>query len=278
MYRLLLIVKVMGKVGKMPARRVTRSASAKAAAKTSSSSPSISSASAANPITTSRAKSTTSSTFSKAVAISKPKPASNPSPPSTFPSSPSDHSISFSSASAFDQYLLQSGSSTTPSGIWLRITKKSSISLIPSITYHEAVDIALCHGWIDGQRKSLDSISFLQRFTPRRPRSLWSRRNVQRVEVLTAEGRMKPAGIAAVDAAKEDGRWERAYAGTATMEVPRDFEDALAGNEAARTAFQGLSRAQRYSLLWRIQTAAKRETRDRKIREFVDLLAEGKTL
>ncbi|PTB62006.1 hypothetical protein BBK36DRAFT_68662 [Trichoderma citrinoviride] len=185
--------------------------------------------------------------------------------------------ISFSSASAFDEWLLQAGSSTL-SGIWLRLTKKFSISRFPSITYHEAVDIALCHGWIDGQRKSLDETFFLQRFTPRRPRSLWSRRNVQRVEMLMAEGRMKPAGVAAVEAAKEDGRWERAYAGPAAMEVPGDFEDALAGNEAARAAFQGLSKAQRYSFLWRIQTAVKSETRRRRIREFVDLLAEGKTL
>ncbi|ETS01031.1 hypothetical protein M419DRAFT_49675, partial [Trichoderma reesei RUT C-30] len=191
--------------------------------------------------------------------------------------SSSDQPISFPSASAFDQYLLRSGPSTL-SGIWLRITKKSSISRFPSVTYHEAVDIALCHGWIDGQRKSLDDISFLQRFTPRRPRSLWSRRNVERVEALTAEGRMRPTGIAAVEAAKEDGRWERAYAGPATMEVPGDFEDALASNEAARAVFEELSKAQRYSFLWRIQTAVKSETRERRIKEFVDLLAEGKTL
>ncbi|KAH0494763.1 hypothetical protein TgHK011_008352 [Trichoderma gracile] len=229
--------------------------------------------------TASRSKSTTSSSSSSAlttVVKSKPSSKSKP-PPSAVPSIASDQSISFPSASAFDQYLLQSGPSN-PSGIWLRITKKSSISRFPSVTYHEAVDIALCHGWIDGQRKSLDSISFLQRFTPRRPRSLWSRRNVDRVELLTAEGRMRPAGVAAVEAAKEDGRWERAYAGPATMEVPGDFEDALAGNEAARAAFQGLSKAQRYSFLWRIQTAVKRETRERKIREYIDLLAEGKTL
>ncbi|KAL7815208.1 bacteriocin-protection, YdeI or OmpD-associated domain-containing protein [Trichoderma gracile] len=264
----------------MSNRRVTRSALAKAAAKTSSSSsPSISSTSATNLATTSKSKSTTSlsSSSSTTVVKSKLNSKSKTPSPSTVPSIASDQSIRFPSASAFDQYLLQSGPST-PSGIWLRITKKSSISRFPSVTYHEAVDIALCHGWIDGQRKSLDSTSFLQRFTPRRPRSLWSRRNVERVELLTAEGRMRPAGVAAVEAAKEDGRWERAYAGPATMEVPGDFEDALAGNEAAKAAFQGLSKAQRYSFLWRIQTAVKRETRELKIRESIDLLAEGKTL
>ncbi|EHK24047.1 uncharacterized protein TRIVIDRAFT_8458, partial [Trichoderma virens Gv29-8] len=185
--------------------------------------------------------------------------------------------LNFPSASHFDAWLLDSGSST-PSGIWLRFSKKSIIAKLPSISYLEAVDTSLCHGWIDGQRKRLDENFFLQRFTPRRPRSLWSRRNVQRVQMLTAEGRMKPAGIAAVDAAKEDGRWEKAYAGPATMEVPEDFEDALAENEMAKMTFQGLSKSQRYSFLWRIHTAKKIETRERRIREFVDLLAEGKGL
>ncbi|EGR47472.1 uncharacterized protein TRIREDRAFT_122497 [Trichoderma reesei QM6a] len=267
----------------MPNQRVTRSASTKATAKASSlspSSPSISSTASTN-LTTSRFRVTTSSSPSpRTVVKSNAKTKSRPPPhskSSSSSSSSSDQPISFPSASAFDQYLLRSGPSTL-SGIWLRITKKSSISRFPSVTYHEAVDIALCHGWIDGQRKSLDDISFLQRFTPRRPRSLWSRRNVERVEALTAEGRMRPTGIAAVEAAKEDGRWERAYAGPATMEVPGDFEDALASNEAARAVFEELSKAQRYSFLWRIQTAVKSETRERRIKEFVDLLAEGKTL
>ena len=180
----------------------------------------------------------------------------------------------FSNAAAFDNWLQTNGADAP--GLWLKLAKKGAPE--PSFSKQEAIDAALCHGWIDGQRKSLDETFFLQRFTPRRPRSLWSRRNVQRVEMLMAEGRMKPAGVAAVEAAKEDGRWERAYAGPAAMEVPGDFEDALAGNEAARAAFQGLSKAQRYSFLWRIQTAVKSETRRRRIREFVDRLAEGKTL
>ncbi|KAK1238434.1 hypothetical protein MKX07_006580 [Trichoderma sp. CBMAI-0711] len=274
----------------MSNQRVTRSASAKATSKasssssSSSSSPSISSI-ASTHLTTSRFRVTAPSPPSPRTVVksnaetkSRPPPQSkSSSSPSSSSSSSSDQHISFPTASAFDQYLLQSGPSTL-SGIWLRITKKSSFSRFPSVTYHEAVDIALCHGWIDGQRKSLDDISFLQRFTPRRPRSLWSRRNVERVEALTAEGRMRPAGVAAVDAAKGDGRWERAYAGPATMEVPRDFEDALASNEAARAVFYGLNKAGRFSFLWRIQTAVKSETRERRIKEFVDLLAEGKTL
>ncbi|KAL6874842.1 bacteriocin-protection, YdeI or OmpD-associated domain-containing protein [Trichoderma novae-zelandiae] len=264
----------------MSTRRVTRSSVAKAAAKAPSPSlPSRSSNSSTSLTTESRSKSTTSSSSSTVTANPKPSPEPNPEfkpdLSSLWPTS--DNAISFFCASSFDQWLSISRT-WYPSGIWLRLTKKAKMRECPSVTYHDAVDIALCHGWIDGQRKAFNEIYYLQRFTPRRPRSLWSRRNVQRVEVLTAEGRMKPAGVAAVDAAKADGRWERAYAGPATMEVPGDFEDALAGNGAARTAFQGLSKAQRYSFLWRIQTAVKSENRERKIREFVNLLAEGKTL
>ncbi|PNP59989.1 hypothetical protein THARTR1_00013 [Trichoderma harzianum] len=265
----------------MSTRRVTRAAIAKAAAEaSSSSSPAISAASSSNPLITKskskpKAKSKTiesSASSSTASINSKPKPSSTSSA-----SSSTTQTLSFSSASHFDAWLLDSGTST-PSGIWLRFSKKSIISKVPSISYLDAVDTSLCHGWIDGQRKRLDEHFFLQRFTPRRPRSLWSRRNVERVEMLTTEGRMKPAGIAAVNAAKGDGRWDKAYAGPATMEVPGDLEEALAENEAAKVMFQGLSKSQRYSFLWRIHTAKKSETRERRIREFVDLLAEGKTL
>ncbi|UKZ76783.1 hypothetical protein TrVFT333_004493 [Trichoderma virens FT-333] len=248
----------------MSTRRVTRAAVAKAAAEASSP-PAISNISSNNLLTKSKSRTKTI------------KPKSKPNLTSSASSSSTVQTLNFPSASHFDAWLLDSGSST-PSGIWLRFSKKSIIAKVPSISYLEAVDTSLCHGWIDGQRKRLDENFFLQRFTPRRPRSLWSRRNVQRVEMLTAEGRMKPAGIAAVDAAKEDGRWEKAYAGPATMEVPEDFEDALAENEMAKMTFHGLSKSQRYSFLWRIHTAKKIETRERRIREFVDLLAEGKGL
>ncbi|KAL7907331.1 bacteriocin-protection, YdeI or OmpD-associated domain-containing protein [Trichoderma velutinum] len=257
----------------MSTRRVTRAAVAKAAAEASSS---PATASSSNPLNTkSKAKSKiteSSASSSTALIKSKPKPSSTSSAAAS-----ATQTLSFPSASHFDAWLLDSGTST-PSGIWLRFSKKSIIAKVPSISYLEAVDTSLCHGWIDGQRKRLDENFFLQRFTPRRPRSLWSQRNVERVEMLTTEGRMKPAGIAAVDAAKGDGRWDKAYAGPATMEVPEDLEDALAENEAAKVMFQGLSKSQRYSFLWRIHTAKKSETRERRIREFVDLLAEGKTL
>ncbi|PON23015.1 hypothetical protein TGAM01_v208020 [Trichoderma gamsii] len=195
----------------------------------------------------------------------------------TKPISPTEaQTLSFPSASHFDTWLLQN--SSTPSGIWLRFSKKAILAQVPSVSYLEAVDVSLCHGWIDGQRKALDENFYLQRFTPRRRRSLWSQRNVQRVEMLTAEGRMKPAGMLEVDAAKGDGRWEKAYAGPATMEVPQDFANALKENAVAKAAFDGLSRADRYPFLWSITTVKRAETRERKIIEFVSLLASRQAL
>ncbi|RFU81659.1 bacteriocin-protection, ydei or ompd-associated domain-containing [Trichoderma arundinaceum] len=265
----------------MSTRRVTRAAVAKAAAEAASSPSATSSALSGNPLGKSKARSKATkpsqapaSVAIKSKAVPKPKASVKVAVSST---SAEIQTLSFPSASHFDAWLLQSGTST-PSGIWLRFSKKSIMAQIPSISYLEAVDTSLCHGWIDGQRKSLDENFYLQRFTPRRSRSLWSQRNVRRVEMLTAEGRMRPSGFAAVDAAKEDGRWDKAYAGPATMEVPKDFEDALGGNADAKMAFEEMSRSQRYSFLWRIETVRKSETRERKIREFVTLLAEGKTL
>ncbi|KAL7930782.1 bacteriocin-protection, YdeI or OmpD-associated domain-containing protein [Trichoderma chlorosporum] len=259
----------------MSTRRLTRAAAAQVAGEAASlPHAAIPETSSSNLLAKSKAKAAKSSTSSSITSI---KSTAKPSPAPSSASSSIAQTLSFPSASHFDTWLLDSGSST-PSGIWLRFSKKSIVAKVPSLSYLEAVDIALCHGWIDGQRKRLDDSFFLQRFTPRRPRSLWSRRNVQRVEMLTTEGRMKPAGIAAVGAAKEDGRWDKAYAGPATMEVPDDFEAALADNEEAKMTFQGLSKSQRYSFLWRIYTAKKSETRERRIREFVHLLAEGKAL
>ncbi|KAJ6443477.1 bacteriocin-protection, ydeI or ompD-Associated domain-containing protein [Purpureocillium lavendulum] len=196
--------------------------------------------------------------------------------------------MAFPDADAFTAWLAAHGAST-PSGILLRIGKKAAP--FPSVSYASAVDVALCHGWIDGQRRAHDEHSFLQRFTPRRPRSLWSRRNVARVAALAAEGRMHPAGQAEVDAARADGRWDRAYAGAGDMHTPRDFEDALrahgngdgngeGGGEggAAWRTWEALGRSKRYPFLWRIETVKRDETRRRKIEEFVALLAEGKTL
>ncbi|KID84550.1 hypothetical protein MGU_08214 [Metarhizium guizhouense ARSEF 977] len=183
--------------------------------------------------------------------------------------------ITFPSPTDFNAWLLANGT-TTPSGIWLKIAKKAS--RIPSVSYDEAVDAALCHGWIDGQRKALDGDYFVQRFTPRRRNSLWSRRNVDKAAALAAEGRMHDTGRAEVDAARADGRWDRAYAGPATMRVPADFAAALQANREAGEAFERLGRSARFPFLWRVATAKKEETRRRRIDTFVAMLARGETL
>ncbi|KAF6820884.1 hypothetical protein CPLU01_12644 [Colletotrichum plurivorum] len=165
---------------------------------------------------------------------------------------------------------------TETSGAWLQIAKKDAEN--PTVTYDEAVDAALCFGWIDGQAKTHDAQHYIRRFTPRRKGSLWSKRNVDKVSVLTESGRMRPSGQAEVDAAKADGRWARAYSAASVQEVPLDFQAALEGNEEARRFFEALNKTQRYTFLWRIETVKRAETRRRKIGEFVGLLAEHKTL
>ncbi len=146
------------------------------------------------------------------------------------------------------------------------------------MTYPEAVDIALCYGWIDGHKKSLDATHFLQKFTPRRKASTWSKINVDKVAVLTEQGRMREAGLAEVERAKRDGRWEKAYKSPKDMEPPADFVKALEGNKNAKRFFDGLGRSKKYGFSWRIETAKREETRKKRIDEFVKLLAEGKTL
>ena len=137
---------------------------------------------------------------------------------------------------------------------------------------------ALCHGWIDGQKNSLDDTSWLQKFTPRGPRSLWAKLNRERAERLIAEGRMTPAGLAAVEAARRDGRWKAAYDSPKTSRVPDDFQAALARNAKARAFFATIDGRNRYAMLWRIQTAKKAETRERRIQDFVQILANKQLL
>lgn len=209
-----------------------------------------------------------------------PKPKPPKAPPSQEPTpAPSPATHLFPSAPAFDTWLT-THHATTPTGIWLQLSKKGTVPA--TLTYAEAVTTALRHGWIDGQRRSHTtdgpSTHFLQRFTPRRRNSLWSRLNVNRVAELTAAGLMLPAGQAEVDAAVADGRWARAYAPASAAEVPPDFAEALRGNAAAEAFFGALGRSKRYSFIWRVETARRAETRERRIREFVGLLAEGKTL
>lgn len=155
-------------------------------------------------------------------------------------------------------------------GLYVQLAKKGSG--VPSVSYPELVESVLCFGWIDGIVRRLDERSYLQRITPRRPRSVWSRKNVATVAELTAAGRMRPAGLAAVEAARADGRWERAYPGSADMTVPDDLAEALAARPAARAAFEALSRTDRFVVLFRLHTASP-AARGRRIAAVVDQLA-----
>ena len=161
-------------------------------------------------------------------------------------------------------------------GLWLRIAKKASG--LRSVNYAEAVEAALCHGWIDGQRLAHDARTFLQKFTPRRPRSIWSRINCEKVEALIAAGRMRHGGHAAVAAAKADGRWHAAYHPQRRARMPRELARALAARPKAKAFFATLSSQNRYAILFRITTAKKPETKTRRIVEFVAMLERGETL
>jgi uncharacterized protein YdeI (YjbR/CyaY-like superfamily) len=162
------------------------------------------------------------------------------------------------------------------SGVWLRLAKKGTTQPT-TLTYDEALDEALCHGWIDGQVRRLDERTYRQRFTPRRARSAWSKRNVGLVERLSGEGRMRPAGLLAVERARADGRWEAAYAGQATIEVPLDLAAALDATPAARAMFEILTSQNRYAVLLRVDSAKRADTRAQRIEQFVDMLARGET-
>jgi len=161
-------------------------------------------------------------------------------------------------------------------GVWLQIAKKDSG--IPSINYEEALDVALCYGWIDGQKKAFDGQYWLQKFTPRGPRSIWSKINTEKVERLIAGGDMKPAGLKAIELAKQDGRWDAAYASQKNISVPVDFQAALDTNKQAKAFFATLNSVNRYAILFRIHNAKKPETRARKIREFVVMLERGEKI
>jgi uncharacterized protein YdeI (YjbR/CyaY-like superfamily) len=164
-----------------------------------------------------------------------------------------------------------------PDGVWLVLAKKGT-EKPTSLTYDQALEEALCHGWIDGQTWRRDDATYRQRFTPRRKRSAWSKRNTGIAERLRAEGRMHPAGHAEVKRAKADGRWEAAYAGPATIEVPPDLTEALAAEPKAQAMFETLNSQNRYAILYRIATAKRADTRARRIREFVAMLARGETV
>jgi uncharacterized protein YdeI (YjbR/CyaY-like superfamily) len=180
-----------------------------------------------------------------------------------------------SDAAAFRDWL--DANKHSSGGVWLVLAKKNTTDPT-SLTYAQALEEALCQGWIDGQKRSRDATTFTQRFTPRRRTSRWSKRNVDLAEGLIADGRMLPSGLVEIERAKAHGRWAAAYSGQATATVPDDLAAALVANAAAGSAFRSLNGANRYSLLYRIETAKRAETRARRIAQFVAMLARGETI
>lgn len=182
--------------------------------------------------------------------------------------------LRFADASEFDAWLEEHHASQD--GVWIEMAKAGSG--IPSITWATAVPVALRHGWIDGQNKRVDDLWFVQKFTPRRARSIWSRANVAHVERLLAEGRMRPWGLAEVDRAKADGRWAAAYQGSASDAVPEELRRALAKSPKAAAAFAMLDSRNRYAMVHRVQTARRSETRERNAAKFVAMLERGERI
>jgi uncharacterized protein YdeI (YjbR/CyaY-like superfamily) len=170
---------------------------------------------------------------------------------------------------------LEDNGGTSP-GIWLKIAKKGAPE--PSVTYAEALDLALCFGWIDSQKRGHDEHHFLQRFTPRRPRGRWSKINREKAEALETAGALRPAGAAEVAAAKDDGRWEAAYEGQRTAQVPADLQAALDANPAAAAFFAELDSANRYAITYRIAEAKRPETRERRLHKFMAMLERGEKI
>ena len=185
--------------------------------------------------------------------------------------SPGDDAVAFADAQAFDAWLDEQA--TTSQGVWLKLAKAGSG--IDSLTSDEAVDVGLCHGWISGRRQGLDATWYLQRYVPRRPRSRWSQVNVRRAEALVAAGRMRPAGQAAIDAAKADGRWDAAYASQREAVIPDDLAAALTENSAAAQRFGQLGRTAQYAVILDLTTAGSSATRARRLARAIDQLSEG---
>jgi len=179
--------------------------------------------------------------------------------------------MGFEDAAAFERWL--EGASELTQGIWLKLAKKGTG--VASVTYAEAVDVGLCHGWIDGQAKSVDAVYYLQRFTPRRKNSVWSKININKVAVLIASGRMKPGGLAEVERAKADGRWAAAYDGPATMDVPTELMAALEGRPQAKALFDGLDKTNRYAMCFRVHTAMKPATKASRVAKVIEMLETG---
>jgi uncharacterized protein YdeI (YjbR/CyaY-like superfamily) len=178
--------------------------------------------------------------------------------------------IVFEDAAAFERWIL---AHPEAKGVWAKIAKKGQA--VASMSNDQAIEVALCTGWIDGQRRGFDDCYFLQRYTPRRPKGLWSKINIGKVERLTAEGRMREGGLREVAAAKADGRWDAAYDPASTAEIPDDLAAALAAQPEACAFFEQIDRTNRYAVLWRVMTAKTPKTRASRIEKLVAMLARG---
>jgi uncharacterized protein YdeI (YjbR/CyaY-like superfamily) len=185
-----------------------------------------------------------------------------------------DSRLTFSTQAEWEGWLERNGSAS--SGVWLRLAKKSAGQT--TVSYAEAVESALCYGWIDGKKQTEDEHYWLQRFTPRTAKSIWSKINKEKAEALIASGRMRPAGMREIDRARQDGRWDAAYSSPSNSTVPEDLEAALNANPKAKKHFGTLNSRNRYAILFRVQNAKKPETRARKIAEFVEMLSKGDAL
>ena len=185
-----------------------------------------------------------------------------------------DPTLSFTNQEAWEAWLETHAEAAA--GVWLRIAKRSAEQ--STVSYAEAVESALCYGWIDGQKQAENEHYWLQRFTPRTAKSIWSKINTAKAEALIAAGRMRPAGLRAIDLAKQDGRWEAAYSSPSASTVPDDLQQALDANPKAKRFFATLNGQNRYAILFRIQNVKKAETRAKKIAQFVDMLNKGETL
>ncbi|MGU3779101.1 YdeI/OmpD-associated family protein [Burkholderia metallica] len=184
-----------------------------------------------------------------------------------------ESALTFASQTEWENWLGQNGGAST--GVWLRLAKKGAD--LRTVTYEQALESALCHGWIDGQKRAGDDICWLQRFTPRSAKSSWSKLNTDRAEALIAAGRMRPAGMSEIEKARKDGRWQAAYTSASNSTVPDDLQAALDAHPKAAKFFATLNSRNRYAILYRIQNARKPETRARKIAEFIDMLTRGET-
>jgi uncharacterized protein YdeI (YjbR/CyaY-like superfamily) len=182
--------------------------------------------------------------------------------------------LHFPTANDLDKWLEEHH--TDPTGFWLKIAKKNKG--VTSVTYAEAVQLALAYGWIDGQANLFDDQFYLVKYTPRRPRSIWSKRNVDFVANLIKEGKMKPSGLAQVEAAKADGRWAQAYDSPKDMTVPEDFLKELAKDPKAMAFFASLNKSNTYAIAFRLRTAKKPETRERRMQKFLEMMKKGQKL